>query len=74
MLLFALVLFILGLQDEVVDTLAGPAATVFGHLGLAYSLAIGVDVFFMAVIYLLERFVGRLKGVEIVYDQPGSSS
>jgi hypothetical protein len=72
MLLFALVLFILGLQDELVDTLAGPAATVFGHLGLAYSMAIGVDISFMVIIYLLERLIGRLKGVDIVYGQPGS--
>ena len=74
MLLFALLLFILGLQDELADTLAGPAATVFGHLGLAYSLAIGVDIFFMAIIWLLERLIGRFKGVDIVYGQPDSGA
>ena len=60
--------------DELVDTLAGPAAIVFGHLGLAYSLAIGVDIFFMAIIYLLERLIGRIRGVDIMYGQPGSSA
>jgi hypothetical protein len=72
MLLFALVLFILGLQDDLVDTLAGPAATVFGHLGLAYSMTIGVDIIFMAFIYLSERFISRIKGVELVYGRPDS--
>ncbi len=74
MILFALVLFLLGLQDEFIDTLAGPAATVFGYLGLAYSLTIGVDLFFIFVIYLLEFLISRIKGVDLVYGQPESNS
>jgi hypothetical protein len=74
MILFALALFLLGLQDELVDTLAGPAATVFGYLGLAYSLTIGVDLFFIFLIYLLEHLVSRIKGVDLVYGQPESNS
>lgn len=67
MAVFALVLFLLGLQDDLITTLAGPATTVFGYLGLAYTLTIGVDLFFVFVIYMLEAVVSRLKGVELVY-------
>jgi hypothetical protein len=74
MTLFALALFLLGLQDELIDTLAGPAATVFGYLGLAYSLTIGVDLFFVFVIYVLENLISRIKGVDLVYGQPESNS
>ena len=74
MVIFALVLFLLGLQDELIDTLAGPAATVFGFLGLAYSLIIGVDLFFIFVIYLFEQLISRIKGVDLVYGQPESNS
>jgi hypothetical protein len=74
MVIFAVVLLLLGLQDELIDSLSGPAATVFGRLGLAYSLVIGVDLFFITIIFLLERLVGRLKGVEMVYGRPGKGS
>lgn len=74
MVVFALVLVLLGLQDDLLNTIAGPAATVFGHLGLAYSLVIGVDLFFIFVIFLVEQLVSRLKGVELVYGQPESGA
>jgi hypothetical protein len=71
MVVFALVLVLLGLQDDLINSIAGPAATVFGHLGLAYSLVIGVDLFFIFIIFLIEQLVSRLKGVELIYGQPG---
>lgn len=74
MTLFAIALFLLNLQDEVVDTLAGPAATVFGYLGLAYSLTIGVDLFFVMIIYFLEQLISRIKGVDLVYGRTGSGA
>lgn len=74
MALFAITLFLLNLQDEVVDTLAGPAATVFGYLGLAYSLTVGVDLFFVMIIYLLEQLISRIKGVDLVYGRPESGT
>jgi len=67
MVAFALVLFLLGLQDDLITSLAGPATTVFGYLGLAYTLTIGVDLVFMLFIYVLEQIVSRIKGVELVY-------
>lgn len=70
MIVFGLVLVLLGLADVFVDRLVGPAATVFGYLGLAYSLVIGVDIFFIFLIYLVEYLVSRLKGVDVVYGSP----
>jgi len=67
MVVFAVVLYFLGLADVFVDLLIGPAATVFGYLGLAYSLVIGVDIFFIFLIYIIESLVGRIKGVDVVY-------
>jgi len=74
MIVFSLVLVLLGLQDDLINSLAGPAATVFGYLGLAYSLVIGVDLFFIAVIFVLEQLISRIRGVELVYGRsdPGS--
>ena len=43
------------------------ATTVFGYLGLALSMAIGVNIFFMAIIAALEGMIGRVKGVSVVY-------
>jgi hypothetical protein len=61
------ILFLIGLQDVVLAGLAGPVATVFGYLGLAFSLTISVDLFVMLFIYLLEWLVGRIRGVRVVY-------
>ena len=67
---FAIFLYVLGLMDVFVDTLIGPAATAFGYLGLAYSLAIGVDLFFMFGIFIVEWLLSRIKGVDLVYGNP----
>ncbi len=73
MVILAAFVYLLGLQDEVADGLAGPAATVFGYLGIAFSVAIGVDILFMMVLGMLEAVVSRLKGVSVVYGPGGSS-
>jgi hypothetical protein len=63
----ALLLYFLGLFDLLMANLARPTATVFGYLGLAFSMAIGVNIFFMLVLAVLEWVIGRLKGVSVVY-------
>ena len=63
----AFVLFVLGLRDIVVAGLAEPVTTVFGYLGLAFSMAIGVDIFFMLLIAGVEGLISRIKGVSVVY-------
>ena len=69
MVVFAVILFLLGLQDELANSLLGPAAIAFGYLGLAYSLVIGVDFFFVLAIHILEWLLSRIKGVDVVYGQ-----
>jgi hypothetical protein len=64
---FAVLLYVLRLQTLFFSGVVGPASTVFGYLGLAFSLTIGVDLFFMLAIHLLEWLVSRLKGVDLVY-------
>ncbi|MDX1689238.1 MAG: hypothetical protein R3248_14745 [Candidatus Promineifilaceae bacterium] len=66
----AVVLALLRVQDAVFMGLVGPVTAVFGYLGLAFSLAIGVDVLFILFIYVVERLVGTVKGVEVVYERP----
>lgn len=67
----AAILYALQLQHILVNGLTGPAATVFGHLGLALTLAIGVDLVFIGLIYVLETLISRLKKVRLVYGGPG---
>ena len=72
--ILAIIIYLLGLQQVVIDGLAGPVATVFGYLGIALSMAIGVDLFFMLIIYGLESLISRIRGVTVIYgatnDQP----
>lgn len=63
----ALFLYLLGLQDIVVAGLTEPATTIFGYLGLALSMAIGVDIFFMLLIAAFEGLISRIRGVSVVY-------
>lgn len=67
-----LILYGLDLSHLLVDGLRGPVATLFGYLALAFSLAIGVDIVVVFVIYALEGLISRLKGVELVYEQGGA--
>ncbi len=72
MVLFAFLLFILGFTEIFIDHLLEPSATAFSNLGLAYSLAAGVDIFFIFVIYILEWLLQRIKGVDLKYGQPST--
>ncbi len=69
LVVFGLILNLLGLFDVVATTLARPATVMFGYLGLAFSLAIGVNIFFMVVVSFLEWLLSRLKGVSVLYNQ-----
>lgn len=69
----AVILYVLGLQDTVIGGLARPVATVFGYLGIAFSMAIAVDLFFMLIIATIEYLIGRFKGVSVVYGQTDTS-
>lgn len=62
-----LVLYILGFANVVVDGLVKPATIAFGYLGLAFSMAIGVDLLFMFILNIVETIISRIKGVSVVY-------
>lgn len=63
----AVVLYILGFQDIMWAGLAGPAATVFGYLGMAFSMTIAVNLVFMGIIVALESLIGRIRGQHVEY-------
>lgn len=63
-----LIVFVLDLQAALWAEIAGPAATIFGYLGLAFSLAIGVDIVFILLISAIEWILSRVKGVEVIYE------
>jgi hypothetical protein len=69
MIITALVLYILGLQELLLLGLAGPVATVFGYLALAFSLIIGVNLFAIFILYFVEWILSRIKGVDLVYSK-----
>jgi hypothetical protein len=73
MLTAAVVLYVLGLQELMIMGITGPIAAVFGHLGTAFSLSIGVDLLVILLIYSVEWLIGRIKGVELIYG-PGAQS
>ena len=60
--------------SDVLDGLAQPVATLFGYLAIALSIAIAVDLLFMAVIALLEWLLGRARGVSVVYGRQANES
>ena len=67
MIILAGLVYLLGAQQEVAGGLIGPVLLLFSYLGIAFSVAIGVDLFFMLILASLEAVVGRLKGVSVVY-------
>jgi hypothetical protein len=67
MALIAVILYLLGLQDYILAGVTGPVATLFGFLGLAFSLTIGVNLFFMLIVHIAEWLISRAKGVDVVY-------
>lgn len=77
LLAFAAILYLVGLEDVLLLGLVGPVATIFGYLALAFSLTIGVNLFFMFIIVCLEWLFSRIKGVDLVYSRvetpPGES-
>lgn len=68
LLIFSIIIYFLGVADKITAGLVGPVMLAFSYLGLAISLAIGVDLFFMALMALMEWAIGRLKGVSVVYN------
>jgi len=68
----ALIFTILGIQGVIFAGLSNVATTVFGNLGLALSLSIGVDILFMVIIASVEGLVGRLTGASVVYGGSGA--
>lgn len=74
LLLLGLLVVLLGAQNILWEGIAGPASRVFGYLGVAFSLALGVDLFVMLLLALVERAISRLKHVELVYDSAASVS
>lgn len=61
------ILTLLGITDVVISGLVEPAAIVFGYLGIAFSMAIAVDILFMILIAAAEWIVGRIRGVSVIY-------
>ncbi|PID85229.1 MAG: hypothetical protein CSB13_09160 [Chloroflexi bacterium] len=68
MAVIAGITLLLGLTDAIVTNLAPQVTAVFGYLGIALSMSIGVDLFFMLIIALLEGVVSRIKGVSVRYN------
>ncbi len=67
MVVVGLVLYLTGFATMLADGLVRPATITFGYLGLAFSMAIGVDLLFMIILSLFENLVSRIKGVSVVY-------
>ena len=67
MVVVIIILSLLGWTGVIIDSLEGPAATMFSYLGLALSMAIGVNFIFMGIIAIFETLLGRAKGVSVVY-------
>lgn len=68
----ALFLYLIGLQDTLLRRLEQPVATVFGYLGIAFSISIGVDILFVIVLALLESLLSRVRGMSVVYGPQGA--
>ena len=68
----ALFLYLIGLQDTLLERLQQPVVTVFGYLGTAFSISIGVDILFVVALALLESLLSRLRGMSVVYGPQGA--
>ena len=71
MIILAGIVYLLGLQSEIATGLARPVLAIFSYLGIAFSVAIGVDIFVMFILFVLEAIISRIKGVSVVYGQSG---
>ncbi len=67
MIILAGLVYLLGIQNQVVSGLVTPVILTFGYLAIAFSIAVGVDLFFMAFLAILENIIGKIKGVSVVY-------
>ncbi|MEM7336830.1 MAG: hypothetical protein AAF490_32455 [Chloroflexota bacterium] len=67
MAVLGLVLYATGFATVVADGLVRPATIIFGYLGLAFSMAIGVALLFMIILSLIESLISRIKGQSVVY-------
>jgi hypothetical protein len=79
MAVLAVTLFFIGRampvdQAGLAGNLAGLVATVFGYLGIAFSIAIAVDILFILVIALFEGILSRLQGMNVVYGRPSAGA
>lgn len=63
-----LIVFVLDLQQALIEGLAQPIVSAVGYLALAFTLSIGVDIVFMMLIFVVEGLVSRLRGVELLYE------
>ncbi len=68
----ALFLYLIGLQDTLFERLQQPAITMFGYLGIAFSISIAVDILFVLAIALLESLLSRVRGMSVVYGPQGA--
>lgn len=66
----ATALYLLDRQQIIIGGIIGPMGTIFGYLALAFALAICVDIVVVIIIFLLEAFISRLRGVQLIYEQP----
>ena len=62
-----LLLYLIGYQEMLYQGLVGPVATVFGYLGMAFSMTIAVDLIFMGIIWFFEWLFSRLRGAHVQY-------
>ncbi len=72
MIILAGIVYLLGLQTELASSLFQPVLAMFTYLGIAFSVAIGVDLFVMLNFIILEAIISRVKGVSVVYGQSGN--
>lgn len=68
----ALFLYLIGLQDTLLERLEQPMITTFGYLGTAFSISIGVDIAFVLAIAVLESLLSRVRGMSVVYGPQGA--
>ena len=66
-----MIALVLGLENLLIDGLYGPLSALFGYLGLAFSLVIGVDLAVALLVLLIEGLLTRVKQVELIYEQRG---
>lgn len=65
--LLAAIFHLAGWLEGLISSAAGSLQVVLSYLGLAFSLTIGVNLFFILLIAGLELLVSRVKGVELLY-------